>query len=93
MPVPWLDDGPSWLLDGTDVDLLLSEAELEARRERVVEFIAGTVDDVGAEEAVLGLSGGIDPTTTAYLAVKRVVELYEKSEHKRRMLPAPAPEP
>jgi NAD+ synthase len=61
---------PSQLLDGTDVDLLLSEAELEARRERIVEFIAGTVDDAGAEGAVLGLSGGIDSTTTAYLAVE-----------------------
>ncbi len=58
------------LLDGTDVDLLLSEAEIEARRERIVEFIAETVDDAGAEGAVLGLSGGIDSTTTAYLAVE-----------------------
>ena len=89
----WLDDGPSRPLDGTDVDLLLSGAELEARRERIVEFIAGTVDDAGAEGAVLGLSGGTDSTTTAYLAVERVVELYEESEHKRRMLPEPEPEP
>ena len=51
-------------LDGTDVDLLFSEAELEVRRERVVEFIAGTVDDAGAEETVLGLSGGIEVTIT-----------------------------
>ena len=42
---------------------------------------------------MLGLSGGIDSTTTAYLTVERVVELYEESEHKRRIPPAPAPEP
>ena len=36
----------------------------------VVEFIADIVAEAGAEGAVLGLSGGIDSTTTAYLAVE-----------------------
>jgi len=58
------------LLEETNVDLLLSESELEARREHVVEFIADTVDEAGAEGAVIGLSGGIDSTTTAHLAVE-----------------------
>ena len=54
----------------TGVELLFSEDELEARRQNIVEFIADTVDDAGAEGAVIGLSGGIDSTTTAYLAVE-----------------------
>ena len=58
------------LLEETNVDLLLSESELAARRDHIVEFIADVVDEAGAEGAVLGLSGGIDSTTTAYLAVE-----------------------
>jgi NAD+ synthase len=58
------------LLDETDVELLFSEAELEARREHVIDFIADVVDDAGAEGAVVGLSGGIDSTTMAHLAVE-----------------------
>jgi len=54
----------------TGIELLFSPAELEARREHIVEFIADLVDDAGAEGAVIGLSGGIDSTTTAYLAVE-----------------------
>ena len=54
----------------TGVELLFSDSELEARREHIVEFIADLVDDAGAEGAVIGLSGGIDSTTTAYLAVE-----------------------
>ncbi|CCQ36382.1 NAD synthase, ammonia-dependent [Natronomonas moolapensis 8.8.11] len=54
----------------TGVELLFSDDELEARRDHIVEFIADIVDDAGAEGAVIGLSGGIDSTTTAYLAVE-----------------------
>lgn len=50
------------------LDLRLSEAELDAHREQITQFIGETVDDAGAEGAVLGLSGGIDSTLTAYLA-------------------------
>ena len=52
------------------VELLFSDTELEAQREHVVEFIAETVEDAGADGAVIGLSGGIDSTTVAYLAVE-----------------------
>jgi NAD+ synthase len=50
--------------------LRFSRAELEARRDHIVEFIADTVAAAGADGAVLGLSGGIDSTTTANLAVE-----------------------
>ena len=58
------------LLEETTVDLLFSEPELQARREHIVEFIAETVEAAGAEGAVIGLSGGIDSTTVAHLAVE-----------------------
>ena len=56
------------LMEKTGVELLFSEVELEARRDHIVDFIAEMVDDAGAEGAVIGLSGGIDSTTVAYLA-------------------------
>ena len=62
------------LVEETNVDLLLSEAELEAHREHITAFIKGVVDDAGAEGAVLGLSGGIDSTLTAFLAVEALGE-------------------
>jgi len=52
------------------VELSLSPAELEARRERITGFIAGLLDEAGARGAVIGLSGGIDSTLTAHLAVE-----------------------
>jgi NAD+ synthase len=52
------------------LDLRLSESELEATHEHITDFIADTVAEAGAEGAVLGLSGGIDSTLTAYLAVE-----------------------
>jgi NAD+ synthase len=52
------------------VDLEFSEAELQARRERIVSFVADRVDAAGADGAVLGLSGGVDSSLTAYLAVE-----------------------
>ncbi|PSP67539.1 NAD(+) synthetase [Halobacteriales archaeon QS_1_69_70] len=58
------------LLEETTVDLLFSEPELQARREHIVEFIADTVEAAGAEGAVIGLSGGVDSTTVAHLAVE-----------------------
>ncbi|GAB7009876.1 NAD+ synthase [Halorubrum trueperi] len=62
------------LSDDPPLDLRLSQSELEATRERVVSFIADLVDDAGAEGAVLGLSGGIDSTLTAHLAVEALGE-------------------
>jgi NAD+ synthase len=62
------------ILEGTPVDLSLSDAELEAHREHITQFIRDIVDDAGASGAVLGLSGGIDSTLTAYLAVEALGE-------------------
>jgi NAD+ synthase len=56
--------------DDAPLDLRFSEAELESQREHIVAFIADVVESAGAEGAVLGLSGGIDSTLTAYLAVE-----------------------
>lgn len=55
---------------GQPLDLSLSEAELERHREHIVDFIREQLDAAGVDDAVLGLSGGIDSTTTAYLAVE-----------------------
>ncbi len=52
------------------MEVQLTDAELEAHRERITSFIASIVDDAGAESAVIGLSGGIDSTLTARLAVE-----------------------
>ena len=52
------------------LDLRLSDAELEATADHLAAFVESVVDDAGAEGAVLGLSGGIDSTTVAYLAVE-----------------------
>ncbi|WP_336364369.1 NAD+ synthase [Halalkalicoccus salilacus] len=51
------------------VDLRFSEEELETVNARITGFIADTVEEAGADGAVLGLSGGIDSTLTAHLAV------------------------
>lgn len=52
------------------LDLSFSESELEARREHVTSFISETCDLAGAEVGVIALSGGIDSTLTAHLAVE-----------------------
>ncbi|RLM76225.1 NAD+ synthase [Halorubrum sp. Atlit-26R] len=62
------------LSDDPPLDLRLSDEELAATRERVVSFVRDVVDDAGAEGAVLGLSGGIDSTLTAHLAVEALGE-------------------
>jgi NAD+ synthase len=51
------------------LDLTLSDAELAEARETATTFVADVVDDAGADGAVIGLSGGVDSTTVAYLAV------------------------
>jgi NAD+ synthase len=53
-----------------ELDLTFSEAELEERREHIVEFIREQASAAGTGRAVIGLSGGIDSTTTAHLAVE-----------------------
>ncbi len=52
------------------IDLELSEAELDAQRGHIESYIRETAADAGTDSAVLGLSGGIDSTLTAYLAVE-----------------------
>jgi NAD+ synthase len=52
------------------LDLRLSDAELEATRDHIVSFIDDLVDRAGADGGVIGLSGGIDSTLTAHLAVE-----------------------
>jgi NAD+ synthase len=60
----------SVLPDTAPLDLRLSEDELEATRDHVVDFVAGVVDEAAADGAVIGLSGGIDSSTTAAIAVE-----------------------
>ncbi|MFW5911495.1 MAG: NAD+ synthase [Halolamina sp.] len=62
------------LTETAPLDIRFSESELETVREEIVSFIQDTVDAAGAEGAVLGLSGGIDSTLTAYLAVEALGE-------------------
>ena len=50
------------------IDLRLSEDELERHREHIADFVRETIESAGADGAVLGLSGGIDSTLTAFLA-------------------------
>ncbi|MCU4926114.1 NAD+ synthase [Halobacteria archaeon AArc-dxtr1] len=50
------------------IDLRFSESELQRRREHIEAFLRDQVDTSGANGVILGLSGGIDSTTTAYLA-------------------------
>lgn len=52
------------------VDLRLSDSELADRRERIVAFIDEQVTAAGADGAVIGLSGGVDSSLVAYLAVE-----------------------
>lgn len=52
------------------LDLTLSESELERHREHITDFIATQADAAGTDAAVIALSGGIDSTLTAHLAVE-----------------------
>jgi NAD+ synthase len=65
-----MSDADTVATEDVPLDLTISRDELDARREHITEFIRETVDDAGAEGGVLGLSGGIDSTLTAYLTVE-----------------------
>lgn len=52
------------------VSLRFSERELAIRRARISDFIAAQAEAAGTEEAIIGLSGGIDSSVTAALAVE-----------------------
>ena len=56
------------------VDLRFSDAELAARRDHITTFIAEQVAAAGADGDVLVLSGGIDSTLVAHLAVEALGE-------------------
>ncbi|MFB6157314.1 MAG: NAD(+) synthase, partial [Haloferacaceae archaeon] len=58
------------LTETAPLDLRLDDDELNAVRDRIVGFVREMVDAAGADGALVGLSGGIDSTTTAYLAVE-----------------------
>ncbi|MFB6093031.1 MAG: NAD+ synthase [Haloquadratum sp.] len=60
----------SVLTEDAPLDLRLSTAELEATKDHLSAFVRDIVDEAGAEGVVIGLSGGIDSTTAAYLAVE-----------------------
>ena len=59
-------------IDSTEspLDLRFSEAELEQHREHITSFVTDQYEAAGADTAVIALSGGIDSTLTAYLAVE-----------------------
>ena len=65
-----MDSDAAVLSADAPLDLRLSAAELDRTRDHIVSFIRETVDAAGAEGATLGISGGIDSTTTAHLAVE-----------------------
>jgi NAD+ synthase len=52
------------------LDLRFSSDELAAERERITSFIREQVDQYDADGVVLGLSGGVDSTAVAHLAVE-----------------------
>ena len=62
------------LSEAAPLDIRLSTAELDATRDHITAFVRDVVDAAGAEGAALGLSGGIDSTTVAYLAVEALGE-------------------
>ncbi|MFB6109937.1 MAG: NAD+ synthase [Halodesulfurarchaeum sp.] len=52
------------------LDLRFEPDELDRVLESITAFIERKIDDAGAERAIIGLSGGIDSTTTAHLLVE-----------------------
>ena len=65
-----MSDAEAVVKGDVPLDLSLSASELDAQREHITAFIHETVDGAGADGAVLGLSGGIDSTLTAFLTTE-----------------------
>jgi NAD+ synthase len=65
---------PRVLSEDAPLDLRLSESQLEHARDHITAFTIDSVEAAGADGGVLGLSGGIDSTLTAYLAVEALGE-------------------
>jgi NAD+ synthase len=73
-------------------DINLSKKELESNKKQIINFIQKTVRGAGATTAIIGLSGGIDSTLTAYLTVEALgpgsvygVVMPSKSNSKQNM--------
>ena len=56
--------------DDAPLDVRFETEELDEVADRITSFVAEQVDEAGTDGAVIGLSGGIDSTTTAHLAVE-----------------------
>ncbi|WP_181685074.1 NAD+ synthase [Halorhabdus salina] len=52
------------------LDLQLSDEELVIHKDHITDFIVKQVEDAGVDGTVLGLSGGVDSSAVAYLAVE-----------------------
>jgi NAD+ synthase len=65
-----MNDESVIVTESAPLDLRLSDGELAATREHITTFVGDVVAGAGADGAVLGLSGGIDSTLTAHLAVE-----------------------
>lgn len=69
-----MSDAVSGATKDAPLDLTFSAEELDIQHEHITDFIRKTVDDARADGGVLGLSGGIDSTLTAYLTVEALDE-------------------
>ncbi len=54
------------------IDIRFSDAELDKHHDHIISFIQTQLDDAGVDQAVIGLSGGIDSTLTAHLSVQAI---------------------
>lgn len=72
------------------IDLRFTEEELDREVDRLVEFVRREVEESGTEGALVALSGGIDSTATANLAVEALgprrytASCYRKKSTRRR---------
>lgn len=64
------DDGPATDRDRSPFRSLLSDRDPVRERDRIRSFVAERVDAAGADGAVVNMSGGLDSTVTAALAVE-----------------------
>ena len=52
------------------LDMSLSTDELDVHRDHITDFIRDQYEGAGADQAIIGLSGGIDSTLTSHLIVE-----------------------
>ncbi|ELZ42051.1 NAD(+) synthase [Halorubrum tebenquichense] len=65
-----VDDGHAADRDGSPFRSLLSDRDPVRERDRIRSFVAERVDAAGADGVVVNMSGGLDSTVTAALAVE-----------------------